>query len=181
MLGVLVALSLASTAAAASNCGEKVLADWFDNGRIDRLYPLHCYEEAIDAIPSDIRDYADAEEVISRALQGALRGDLAKGGCDPSPDGSKNDCVGGSGNGGSGGSGGSGGNGGSGGSGSSNGGSGESEVTPEIDTSGPSSVPIPLLVLGGMSLALLAAGALGYVSRRRQAARELGDDDPTLG
>jgi hypothetical protein len=34
-----------------------------------------------------------------------------------------------------------------------------------------------------MSLALLAAGALGYASRRRQAAREHlddGDDDSTL-
>ena len=39
-----------------------------------------------------------------------------------------------------------------------------------MDTTGPSSVPIPLLVLGGMSIALLAAGGLGYLSRRRQAA-----------
>ena len=31
-------------------------------------------------------------------------------------------------------------------------------------------MPIPLLVLGGMSILLLAAGGLGYVSRRRQAA-----------
>jgi hypothetical protein len=46
-----------------------------------------------------------------------------------------------------------------------------------VDTSGPSSVPIPLVVLGGMSLALLAAGALGYASRRRQAGREQHDDD----
>jgi LPXTG-motif cell wall-anchored protein len=40
-------------------------------------------------------------------------------------------------------------------------------------------VPVPLLVLGGLSLALLAAGGLGYVSRRRQAALadEFGDDD----
>jgi hypothetical protein len=158
-----VALSLSSTAAAGTPCGEKVLADWFDNGRIDRLYQAHCYEEAIDAIPDDIRDYADAEEVISRALQSALRGDIAKGGCDPSRDGSANDCVGGSG-----------------GSGGSSGGSGgEPQAAPDVDTSGPSSVPIPLLVLGGMSLALLAAGGLGYVSRRRQTARadELGDDD----
>ena len=66
-----------------------------------------------------------------------------------------------------------------GGSGGSNGGSDGGErhgsgtapqATPDVDTSGPSSVPIPLLVLGGMSLALLAAGGLGYLSRRRQAA-----------
>jgi hypothetical protein len=34
-----------------------------------------------------------------------------------------------------------------------------------------------LLVLGGLSLALLAAGGLGYVSRRRQAARADDGDD----
>ena len=79
------ALSTASPAGAATECGKKVLADWFDNGRIDRLYPLNCYEEAIDAIPDDLRDYADAEDVITRALQAALRGDLAPGGADPSP------------------------------------------------------------------------------------------------
>jgi hypothetical protein len=172
-----VALSVTGTAAAATPCGEKVLADWFDNGRIDRLYPLHCYEEAIDSIPDDIRDYADAEEVISRALQSALRGEIdPKGGCDPSPDGSANDCkrFGGiAGNGGNGGNGGNNGNGGTGGSGD------DPQTAPEVDTSGPSSVPVPLLVLGGLSLALLAAGGLGYVSRRRQAALadEFGDDD----
>ena len=169
-----VALSLSGPAAAATHCGKKVLADWFDNGRIDRLYPLHCYEEAIDAIPDDIRDYADAEEVISRALQSALRGDIAKGGCDPSPDGSANDCVDGSG--GKNGPGGPSGPGGKSGPGSSD---IPPQVAPEVDTSGPSSVPIPLLVLGGMSLALLAAGGLGYFARRRQAANadDLGDND----
>ena len=174
LASAVVASSVPDTASAATPCGKKVLGDWFDNGRIDRLYPLHCYEEAIDAIPDDIRDYADAEEVISRALQSALRGDLDEGGCDPSPDGSANDCKGTSG-------GGNGGN--SGGTNNSGGGNeGESpgQVAPDVDTSGPSSVPIPLLVLGGMSLALLAAGALGYLSRRRQAVHaddHLGDDD----
>ena len=80
LASALVALSLTGTAAAATPCGKKVLADWFDNGRIDRLYKVNCYEEAIDAIPADLRDYADAEEVITRALQGALNGELVPGG-----------------------------------------------------------------------------------------------------
>jgi hypothetical protein len=157
-LSVISTLVVASPASAATACGKKVLADWFDNGRVDRLYPLNCYEEAIDAIPDDIRDYADAEEVITRALQAALRGELAPGGPDPSPnDDDPNE------NGGNGGNGGN--DDGSGGS-----GSGESpEAAPGVDASGPSSIPIPLLVLGGMSIALLAAGGLGYLSRRRAA------------
>lgn len=178
VLSAVASLSFASTAGAETKCGQQVLADWYDNGRIDKLYPLNCYEEAIDAIPEDIGPYVDAEEVITRALQGALHGNLSQGGCDPSTDGSADDCArtpGGSSNGGNG-----------------NGGSGDNpsgdpsatgddpgQVAPDVDTSSPSSVPIPLLVLGGMSILLLAAGGLGYLSRRRQAAhvdRDGGDD-----
>jgi len=183
LAGGLVALALAGTASATTPCGKKVLEDWFDNGRIDKIYPPHCYEDAIDAIPDELRDYADAEEVISRALQASLRGELAPGGRDPTPgDGNTGDNDDRN---------------------SPNnpnnpnnpknpGGPGDPndptdpgdvpEATPPVDTSGPSTVPIPLLVLGGMSVALLAAGALGYLSRRRQAARadESADDD-TLG
>jgi len=179
LVGAVVALSFSGTATAATPCGEKVLGDWFDNGRIDRLYPAHCYEDAIDIIPDDIRDYADAEEVITRALQSALRGKLDEGGCDPSADGSANDCKDRSGgNNGGGGSGGGTGKGGGGGGSGDTPGSGP-QTAPEVDTAGPSSVPVPLIVLGGMSLALLAAGGLGYISRRRQVALadDLDDDD----
>lgn len=179
-LSAVASLSFTSTAGAATKCGQQVLADWYDNGRIDKLYPLNCYEEAIDAIPDDIGPYVDAEDVITRALQSALHGDLDAGGCDPSADGNADDCArqpGGS---------------------TTNpegeNPSGESPENPEnpsgedpqaapgVDTSGPSSVPIPLLVLGGMSILLLGAGGLGYLSRRRQAAHadDLGDDDPLI-
>jgi hypothetical protein len=156
VLALSVSLALASPAAAAKNtpCGKKVLNDWWDNGRVDRLYPLHCYEEAIDAIPADIRDYSDAEQVISRALQAAVGGKLAQGGSDPSDDGSEIREPGAP----------------------VPGGSGGSVASPAVD-GGTSSVPIPLLVLGGMSLALLAAGGLGYLSRRRQAEGALDGDE----
>jgi hypothetical protein len=159
VLSAVAALATAAPASAATDCGKKVLADWFDNGRVDRLYPLNCYEEAIDAIPDDLRDYADAEDVITRALQAALRGELAPGGRDPTP-GDDSTTPG------------SGSDDGSGGTGNSD----NPQAAPGVDTSGPSSVPIPLLVLGGMSLALLAAGGLGYLSRRR-AAEHAGDSD----
>jgi uncharacterized membrane protein YgcG len=176
VLSAVASISFASTAGAATKCGQQVLADWYDNGRIDRLYPLNCYEEAIDAIPNDIGPYVDAEEVITRALQGALHGNVVNGGCDPSADGSADDCSrqpgGGSNGGGS--------NGGNSGGSTGNGGGDPGQVAPEVDTSSPSSVPIPLLVLGGMSILLLAAGGLGYVSRRRQSAHadDVDRDDP---
>jgi hypothetical protein len=156
----LVALALPATAMA-TVCGDKVLADWFDNGRIDRLYDGHCYEDAIDAIPSDLRDYANAEEVIFRALQASLRGELDPGGRDPSPDdpgglGSPPSDPG------------------------DPDGDGDGAVAaPDVDTTGLSSVPIPLLVLGAMSLALLGAGGLGYL-RRRHATDDLDGPDDDL-
>jgi hypothetical protein len=168
-VGGLAALSLLAfagpAAAATSPCGKKVLDDWWDNGRVDRLYPLHCYEEAIDGIPADIRDYSDAEAVISRALQAAVGGNLAQGGDDPSPDdtdpGDRDPAAPVPGGGGG------------------DPGGGGSEAAPSIDGD-TSSVPIPLLVLGGMSLALLAAGGLGYLSRRRQAGEGPEDENHPL-
>jgi hypothetical protein len=163
-LSAVAALTTAAPANAATACGKKVLADWFDNGRIDRLYPLNCYEEAIDAIPDDLRDYADAEDVITRALQAALSGKLTTGGSDPTPGDDDPTTPGGTPNDPSDPSD------------PSNPSDPDQQAAPDVDTSGPSSVPIPLLVLGGMSILLLAAGGLGYVSRRRQAARA---DDPS--
>jgi hypothetical protein len=151
LAAVAAALSMPGTAAAkGTKCGKEIVADWFDNGRIDRLYPLHCYEEAIDAIPQDIKDYANAADVIQHALQRALTGHLyrCKGCPDPSPGGSRSTGGGNAG--------------------------GTEAAGPTPNASGPSSVPIPLLVLGGISLALLAAGGLGYYSRRHQA--QSGDD-----
>jgi hypothetical protein len=179
-LGAVAALSSAGTATAATKCGLAVLDDWYDNGRIDKIYPLNCYEEARDAIPNSIGPYVNAEDVITRALQSALRGKLDPGGCDPTADGSANDCARQPGGGSTGD-----GSGGTAGSGDSNGGADPGsddpgQVAPDVDTSSMSSVPIPLLVLGGMSMLLLAAGGLGYLSRRRQAAHadDFGDDDP---
>jgi LPXTG-motif cell wall-anchored protein len=159
LLGVVAATLLAlvlPATAMATPCGDKVLADWFDNGRIDRLYDLHCYEDAIDAIPADLRDYANAEEIISRALQAAVGGKLDPGGPDPSPDDPR---------------------GGGGPSPTDPADPDDSEASPDVDTTGLSSVPIPLIVLGVMSLALLGAGGLGYL-RRRNAPDDLdGPDD----
>ncbi len=121
-----VLLVLTPVAAGAESCGDTILLDWSDNGRIDKLYALHCYDEAIDEMPADLRDYTNASDVITRALAAAA----ARGGDTGGPQ--------------------------------SPGGMG-----PDIDTSESSSVPVPLVALAGLSLVVLAAGGLGYVSRRR--------------
>ena len=67
-------LGVAGPAAGAATCGKKVIDDWYDNGRVDGSYPLHCYDDAIDALPRDVRDYSSAKDDIERALQARMNG-----------------------------------------------------------------------------------------------------------
>ena len=55
--------------AASKSCADQVVADWYGDGRVDRIFPLHCYQEAIRSLPVDVLDYSNAKEDILRALQ----------------------------------------------------------------------------------------------------------------
>jgi hypothetical protein len=185
-LALMVFVMLAAVASGAAMaktkpCAKQVVADWYGDGRIGKIYPLECYRQAIASLPPDVRDYSNAKEEIARALAFAKQGKPDPGGEDPTPptnstgtpstDTSSTD-------------------------GSSevetvNGPGGPREVTisatemdalmltatQTTDTSGPSSVPIPLLVLGGLAVLLLAAGSAGYL-RRRLGGDEDGDGTP---
>ena len=165
------ALAFAGPSAAASskNCAKAVVADWYGDGRVDKVFPLQCYRAAIRSLPVDVLDYSNAKEDILRALAFARKGENDPG---PSGDsqttGNKTDTTGDPASG----SGGPGGPNHPGPEGSGN------EASGAVDTSGPSSVPIPLLILGGLALLLLAAGGAGYLSRRAQARRNGGPPGP---
>jgi hypothetical protein len=162
-LVALVAFWAAPTASAeAKTCADQVVADWYGDGRVDKIFPKHCYQEAIRSLPVDVLDYSNAKEDILRALAYARQGKpdpgasggqrptettpedpTAPGPGDPADPGGPGDP-----------------------------GPGEETTASEpVDTSGPSSLPIPLLILGGLALLLLAAGGAGYLSRRAQARR----------
>jgi hypothetical protein len=148
--------------AKAKSCAKQVVADWYDDGRVDKIYPLECYREAIKSLPPDVIDYSNAKEEIGRALAYAKQGKPDPGGEDPTPPTTS--------------------------TGTGPTGTGTTETgktgtdatgtgttpadavtqtaTQETDTSGPSSVPIPLLVLGGLAVLLLAAGSASYLRRR---------------
>jgi hypothetical protein len=166
-----VAGTVASPAAAQAPCWKRLINDWYD-GRIDNSYPVSCYREAIRNLPDDVDAYTEAREDITRALLAAIRNSPG-GALDPS------DLVppasGGPG------------------AGRNGGGSGDSDGdgTPDsededtiaapgndeggggvLDAFSPSNadeVPVPLLVLAGLALLLLAAAAAGFVTRRLQA------------
>ena len=141
------------------NCAQAIIYDWYGDAQIDKRYELHCYKEAIRALPVDIVTYSRASEDILRALAYAKKGLPDPG---VAPDQSSTDTNPGS---------------------SSGTPPGQGDGTTvtvtspgetvaeagDVDTTGPSSIPIPLLVLGGLALLLLAAGGAGYINRRRQA------------
>ena len=165
--------ALAGPAPAAKSCERQVIDDWYDNGRVDRIYKAECYRKAIKSLPTDVLDYSSAKADIERALAFAQRGkpDPGKGGVTTPPTATPTT---------------------------------PGPTTPEpttptttVDTLPPqttpppdtgerteaapsgedsSSVPIPLLVLGGLAVLLFAAGAAGYLARRFR-----GGAEPPLG
>jgi hypothetical protein len=162
LVGLLAGLALttASTAAAAKPCWEKVIDDWLDNGNIDGTYKASCYQQALKHVPEDLRDYSDITDAISTALQNTLRANKNGGnggGTSPSGSGNGDGTVNGSAN-----------------------GSAEPrrhlQAAPSrsyyrraidnLGTTSADSLPIPLLVLAGLGTALLASAA-GLAAHKR--------------
>src|SRR5205823_5660345 len=67
----LMALAFTGTAGAAPSCATRLLDDWRD-GRIDGIYPVSCYRQALAHLPEDVRVYSTAQQDLTRALQARL-------------------------------------------------------------------------------------------------------------
>ncbi len=153
LLAVVAALVVAAPAPAATPCWRLVINDWYGNGRVDGHYPIHCYTQAIAKLPEDSKQYSSAPEDIRRDMLLAIRGDSQGGPGNPISFG-----------------------GGPGPSGGSSGGRSHSEgflggVFNRFGPKNATSIPLPLIVLAGVALLLLAAGAASFVARRIQARR----------
>jgi hypothetical protein len=70
--GLVLALGVASPAAAAKPCYQQLIDDWFD-GRIDKTYPPECYTQALKHLPRDVDIYSSAPDDIRRAQLAALQ------------------------------------------------------------------------------------------------------------
>lgn len=143
-------------AAAATPCWKTLLNDWYD-GRIDQTYAKHCYTDALKHLPADVSTYSSAREDIQRALQSAVAKRGGKLGPDalipaqkPKP-GSKKTVT------------------------SSRAGKpkdkGLTSLADKLNPGSATSLPLPLLVLGGLALVLVAAGGAGLVAKRIQSRR----------
>jgi hypothetical protein len=171
----MLAASMSATALAKQkSCAEQIVGDWFDDGRVGKIYPLKCYTLAIASLPPDVLDYSNAKEEIARALAFAKQGKQDPGGEDPTPavtgtDPADTTTTGTD----------------QSGPGATTSSSTDPTATgtdttdvQRTDTSGPSAVPIPLLVLGGLAVLLVAAGSAGYLRRRMNGADSDGDGTP---
>lgn len=57
-------------------CSKRLIADWYGNGQVSKLYPVACYTAAINNIPIDM-DFSNARGDIQRALDAARQGRIA--------------------------------------------------------------------------------------------------------
>lgn len=139
---------------AAKPCWKQIVEDWYGNERIDGSYSQACYREADKNIPQDLRDYSDLPGEIQRARLRDLRDERTDTGEEPrtlAGSGPVDERTNGGGKDGGGG-----------------------PIDNLLEAAGPSSAdsaPVPLLILAGLALLLVAAGAAGLLSRRLQARR----------
>jgi hypothetical protein len=161
LVAALAALALgvaAQPAVAKTPCWKQVIDDWHDHsGRITGTYELHCYREAIAHVPEDLRVYTGIVEDIQSARQQASRDVRSLAAHNPNANPS--------------------------GTGSSSGTSSETSAAKKQAAEEPNravfkqafdklgsrnadTVPLPLLILAGLSLLLIAAGGAGLISRR---------------
>jgi hypothetical protein len=137
----------------ASACSNALIRDWYVDGRIDKTYPVHCYREALKDIPEDQIVYGTLRDDLNRALENVIRdhhGEVTAATPVPPAGGGGGDSSGGD----------------------SSSGTHDKGLfhwlAKKIGPDTANSVPVPLLVLGGLALALIAAAAISYGARRYQ-------------
>jgi hypothetical protein len=145
-----------------SKCSDALIHDWYVDGRVDKTYPVHCYREALKSIPEDQLIYGTLRDDLNRALQATIR--KHNGTVSPNTPVPGNDDK----NGGAGPLGG-------GGPGGGKGGGFFGWLADKLGPSTADTIPIPLLVLGGLALTLLLAAAVSFFARRMQARRAATD------
>lgn len=157
LLTLLAAVALPATAQAAVPCRDKVFNDWYADGKIASTYPHACYVDALHHLPADAAVYSSLGDDIRLAMRVARS--RAAGKHEPSQVGR-----------------------------------GFAKTTqsmlaaayttvhsPALGAQGSAGgglvasatgAPLPILVLGGLALALVAAGAVGsglrYMRSRRR-------------
>lgn len=144
LLSLLVVFAVPAHANAAVPCRNKIFNDWYADGKIASTYSHACYVDALHHIPSDAKEYSSLGEDITAAMRAAVRRSEGKVVPTQVGHGFKTQNV------------------------------LAAETTKSHDpslgettasgggiVSSASNAPLPILVLGGLALALVAAGGIG--------------------
>ena len=147
----LLALAVPSTAVAANPCWKELVNDYWADNRVDKIYDISCYREAMAKLPRDVQEYSDAQDDLRRALLEAIRDDRSNGGFGDSTEEDRSAAAP---------------------VGDDDGGGGFfREVLDKLGPKNADSVPVPLLVLAMIALLLLGAAGASYATRWYQARR----------
>jgi len=154
-IAFLLPFSAPASAASPAPCWQLLMNQWYQ-GEIKTIFPLDCYHQAIQHLPTDIQVYSSARDDITKALQAAVSYDSRLKAASQTTTGATTTTP--------------------------------KPKPPVIKTHGPgtpsassapailnsaspggaSSFPLPLLILGGLAILLVAAGGIGLLIRRRQ-------------
>jgi hypothetical protein len=149
----LLALAAPGTATAANPCWKELVNDYWADNRVDKIYDISCYREAMAKLPRDVQEYSDAQDDLRRALLEAIRDDRSNGGFGDTTDEEGNPTAAAPG-------------------GDDEGGGGFfREVLDRLGPKNADSVPVPLLVLASIAIILLGAAGASYGARWLQARR----------
>ena len=158
-LGLAIGRPAAAGAATSRDCARAVINDWYGDSQIDKRYAPHCYRDAVASLSPDQKDYLHADEDILRALAYAKAGKQDPGAAEALTDEPNA--------------------------------SPKAHIKPappapglpktptsdqlavdDVSVDGAASIPLPLILLGGLAVTLLGAGGIGMVSRRLRASRD---------
>jgi hypothetical protein len=143
-------------------CWKRLLIDWYD-GTINNIYPIPCYQQAIDHLPADVEAYSSAKDDILAARAAAINHQHAPKEQSPPPSSTTTTIT--------------------------SGGTTTTVTTPvttttpdvsapkkkhgiagalaDITPGDPQAFPLPLLVLGALAILLVIAGGAGMLWQRR--------------
>ena len=147
-LAAVAALALGAGSASAKSCGNAVINDWYVDGTIDARYSATCYRQALSKVTDQMRIYSDLPEQLERGLRQAVAREGVLGTKTTITQPSRSTA-------------------------------GHKDSGPiqrvlgELGPDRADSIPIPLMILAGVALLLIAAGGASALVRRLNGRRNI--------